>query len=75
MKVTADLWWVKLAEDNAFGEDELGIETDVVISYQLVDGLTLDVVGAYLFAGDAVSADGKNENDPYELGTRLSLSF
>ncbi len=75
LSITADLWYAKLAEDNAFGEDELGIEADVVVSYKLVEGLTLDVVGAYLFAGDAVSADGKNENDPYEFGTRLSLSF
>ena len=75
LKIAADLWWVKLAEDNAFGEDELGIEADVVVSYKLVEGLTLDIVGAYLFAGDALSADGKNENDPYEVGTRLSLSF
>jgi len=75
LKISADLWYAKLAEDNTFGEDKLGLETDVVVSYQLVEGLTLDVVGAYLFAGDAVSADGKNNTDPYEFGTRLSLSF
>ncbi len=75
LSITADLWWAQLDEENAFGEDELGIEADVVVSYKLVEGLTLDVVGAWLFAGDAVSADGKNENDPYEFGTRLSLSF
>jgi len=75
LKVTADLWWAKLAEENAFGADELGIEADVVVTYQLVEGLSLDIVGAYLFAGDAVSADGKNDNNPYEFGTRLSLAF
>jgi hypothetical protein len=75
LKVTADLWWAKLKENNAFGEKKLGIEADVVVTYQLVEGLSLDLVGAYLFAGDAVSLDGKNEKDPYEFGTRLSLSF
>ncbi|MBU1181488.1 MAG: hypothetical protein KKF00_04865 [Proteobacteria bacterium] len=75
LKVTADLWWARLKEDNEFNEKNLGIEADLKVTYQLVEGLTLDVVGAYLFAGDAVSADGKNENDPYEFGTRLSLSF
>ncbi|RPH50887.1 MAG: hypothetical protein EHM85_08690 [Desulfobacteraceae bacterium] len=75
LSITADLWWAKLDEENAFNEDELGIEADVVVSYKLVEGLTLDVVGAWLFAGDAVSADGKNDKDPYEFGTRLSLSF
>jgi hypothetical protein len=75
LKVTADLWWAKLKEKNAFNEKKLGIEADVVVTYQLVEGLSLDLVGAYLFAGDAVSSDGKNEVDPYEFGTRLSLSF
>ncbi len=40
-----------------------------------MENLNLDVVGAYLLAGDATSLDGNNENDPYLVGTRLSLSF
>ncbi len=75
LKIAADVWWARLREENAFNEKKLGIETDLVVTYQLVEGLSLDIVGAYLFAGDAVSADGKNENNPYEFGTRLSLSF
>jgi len=69
------MWEAKLDEENAFGEDELGTEADIRITYQLVEGLTLDVVGAYLFAGNAISRDGKNDRDPFEFGTRLSLSF
>lgn len=75
LSITADLWYAALEEEDAFGEDELGLEVDLKISYQLVEGLTLDVVGAYLFAGDATSADGKNDKNPYEFGTQLSLSF
>ncbi|OQW96914.1 MAG: hypothetical protein BWK74_07440 [Desulfobacteraceae bacterium A6] len=75
LSISFDLWYAKLDEENAFGEDELGLETDLKVTYRLVEGLSLDVIGAYLFAGDAVSADGKNEKDPYEFGTRLSLSF
>lgn len=75
LTITADLWYAKLDEENAFGEDKLGTEADLLISYKLVEGLTLDVVGAYLWAGDATSADGKNDTNPYEFGTRLSLSF
>ena len=62
---------------DAFGEDELGLETDLKVTYQLVEGLSLDIVGAYLFAGDAIgtTSGGKNARDPYEFGTRLSLSF
>ena len=33
------------------------------------------VIGAYLWAGDAVSTDGSNDEDPYEFGAQLSLSF
>jgi hypothetical protein len=75
LSVTADLWYAKLAEKNAFNKDKLGVEADLRITYKLIEGLTLDVVGAYLFAGDAVSADGNNDSNPYEYGTQLSLSF
>jgi len=40
-----------------------------------VDNLKLEVVGAYLFADDATTGGGDNADDPYEIGTRLSLSF
>ena len=51
-------------------DDELVLGT-----YQLIENLNLDVVAAYLFAGDATSLTGENDEDPFELGTRLSLSF
>jgi hypothetical protein len=57
------------------GEDELGVEIDLVATYQLIEGMNLDLVGAYLFAGDAISTTGSNDDDPYEVGMRLSLSF
>jgi hypothetical protein len=85
LSATVDLWYAKRAEDIGGidpatglpwgGEDELGTELDVVVTYQLVEGLNLDLVGAYLWAGDAVSTDGNNDKDPYEFGARLSLSF
>jgi hypothetical protein len=78
-----DVWYAQLEEDIVFNagtplqrsEDDLGTELDVVVTYQLVEGLNLDLVGAYLWAGDAVSLDGNNNEDPYEFGARLSLSF
>jgi len=79
LKVTVDLWYAELEEDVVFApgveEDELGTELDVKVTYELVEGLNLDLVGAYLWAGDAISADGDNDDDPYEFGARLSLSF
>ncbi len=70
LKLSADLWYAELDEDDANGEDDLGVEVDLKASYQLIEGLNLDVVAAYLFAGDATG-----DEDPYEIGTRLSLSF
>jgi len=75
LSITADLWYAKLDEDNAFGEDKLGTELDLRVTYKLIEGLNLDIVGAYLWAGDAASADGKNDTNPLEFGTQLSLSF
>ncbi|MDJ0720966.1 MAG: hypothetical protein QNJ04_05020 [Desulfobacterales bacterium] len=78
LKVALDLWYAERVEDEmvANGEDELGTELDLLITYELVEGLNLDLVGAYLWADDA-TADGTedNEEDPYEVGARLSLSF
>jgi len=77
LSVTADLWWAKLVEENLKGEDNLGVEADLKVTYTLVEGLTLDVIGAYLFAGDVIETnnDGKNQRDPMEVGMQLSLSF
>jgi hypothetical protein len=74
LKLVADLWYAKLAEDNAAGDNELGTEIDVVLTYSLMKNLNLDLVAAYLFAGDA-TYKGANDANPYEIGTRLSFSF
>jgi len=75
LSLTGDVWYAELAEDDVNGETELGTEFDLKATYKLMENLNLDVVGAYLLAGDATSLDGNNENDPYLIGTRLSLSF
>ncbi len=84
LKIVLDLWYAERVEDEQVSndEDELGTELDVVITYQLVEGLNLDLVGAYLWADDATAGDFRggdveeeNEEDPYEFGARLSLSF
>jgi hypothetical protein len=77
--VDVDLWYAERDEDIVFAngakEGELGTELDVKVRYQLVEGLNLDLIGAYLWAGDATSTDGSNDEDPYEFGAQLSLSF
>ena len=75
LTVGGDLWYAMLAEDDANGEDELGVEVNLKATYMVMENLNLDLVAAYLFAGDATSVDGDNDEDPIEVGARLSLSF
>jgi len=75
LAVTLDLWYAALAEDDANGETALGTEVDLKVAYNLVENLKLEVVGAYLFAGDATTGKAANDANPYEVGTRLSFSF
>lgn len=76
LAINPSIWYAMLDEDNATGDDELGTEVDLVVSYELVEGLNMDLIGAYLFAGDAFSnTAADNDDDAYEYGIQLSLSF
>jgi hypothetical protein len=79
LKLTADLWYAKLNEDDANKENVLGTEVDFKATYKIMDNLNLDFVAAYLFTGDAiytkVNATDPEQENIYEIGTRLSLSF
>ena len=70
LTVGADVWYAALAEDDAAGETDLGIEFDVKATYAIYENLALDLVAAYLIAGDAYG-----EDDPIEVGARVSLAF
>jgi len=68
-----DVWYAQLAEEmliNGNMEDELGLEFDGKLTYQIMDNLTGKLVFAYLVAGDAVG-----DEDVMEGGAQLSLSF
>jgi hypothetical protein len=76
LSLKLDVWYAQLVEEvEADLDEELGTEVDLVVTYKLMDGLTLDLVGAYLFAGDSVTMDSPDDENPYELGAQLSLSF
>ena len=78
LKWNFDLWYAALNEPDPITlQDDLGIELDIILNYNLMENLNLDLVFAYLAAGDAVSTStpGKNQEDPIEVGARLSFSF
>jgi hypothetical protein len=77
LSLTADLYYAGMPEDDfVTDDDELGFEVDLVATYQLGEGLSIDLVGAYLFAEDGVAVDDDgNDDDPWEVGTRLQISF
>jgi hypothetical protein len=75
LSLSFDVWYATLNEVTAGADEDLGIEVDFVATYQLVEGLNLDVVGAYLFADDGTTGGGSDDENAYEVGTRLSLSF
>lgn len=70
LKVTGDVWYAMLAEENDDGEDELGLEFDGKVTYAIMDNLSADFVLAYLVAGDATG-----DEDVIEGGVRVSLKF
>ncbi|SDU31406.1 alginate export family protein [Desulfobacula phenolica] len=75
LSISADLWYARLNEVAAGADEDLGFEIDLSATYELVDGLSLDVVGAYLFADDGTTGNAANDENPWEVGTQLSLSF
>lgn len=70
LRIDADVWYASLAEENAAGDDELGVEFDGKLTYSIYDNLTAEGIFAYLIAGDATG-----DEDVIETGVRVSLKF
>lgn len=70
LSLKVDLWNATLAEDNAAGDKDLGMEIDLKLTYKLIENMKIEVIAAQLTAGDATG-----DEDPVEFGTRLSFSF
>jgi|GEM_PF-494721 len=94
-KFAASYWYWATSQKVAAGYDlsvpgqiktvfssDLGHEFNVSLTQGITDGLTLDLVGAYLIAGDALVVNlpvpGQkriNDDDAYELAMRLQWNF
>jgi hypothetical protein len=86
LKFSADLWYAAHVDSVAIKtpalipqqySTDLGTELDLVATYTIVDNLKLDLIGAYLWAGDCItkSVDSKGSANPMELAAQLSLAF
>ncbi len=86
LKFAADLWWANRAQDVAIAtaagqrqrySSTLGTELDLVATYTIVDNLKLDLIGAYLWAGDCITmaVDPRGSTNPIELAAQFSLAF
>jgi hypothetical protein len=86
LKFSADLWYAKHVANVTIatpaGQDQkyasgLGTELDLVATYTIVDNLKLDLIGAYLWAGDCITkaSDPNGSANPVELAAQLSLAF
>ena len=70
LTLDVDAWYAMLAEDNANGDNELGLEFDGKVTYALMDDLNAEFIFAYLVSGDATGPE-----DVMEGGIQLSLKF
>lgn len=55
--------------------NDIGHELNLYVTQGIVDGLNLDLVGAYLITGDAYSAQPTGSDNVYQVGARLSWNF
>ncbi|MDY6910060.1 MAG: hypothetical protein SWC40_09000 [Thermodesulfobacteriota bacterium] len=82
-KVTFNYYYVMTSEDvvadysedgDSDKDDTVGHEVDFYLDQDVVDGLQLRLVGAYLFADDAYKVNDEDD-DAYEVGARLQWKF
>jgi hypothetical protein len=82
LKLSADIWYAQAADSiymptTKSNSDYYGTELDLKLTYTIVDNLKIDLVGAYLWAGDVIqkSQSAVGSANPVELGAQMSLAF
>lgn len=66
--------YLETAEDYILDDDELGTELDLWYRYKYNKNVTLRLEAAYLFAGDALAADG-DADDMYTVAAGIQFKF
>lgn len=75
VKLFLSFWNLNLAEDAASGDDDVGNEIDVKATINLLKGLDLNLIGAYLIVGDAYKPATNDSSSAMELSAMLTLRF
>ncbi len=75
LSLSLDGWVAELEEKDGFGNDDLGVELDLKVGYEITNDLKLDIVAAHLWAGDATSINDASTKDPSEIGMQLTCKF
>jgi hypothetical protein len=79
-KLTLNYYYINTVEDvisdltTLDNDDTIGHEVDFYLDQQVVDGLTLRLIGAYLFADDALTVF-EDDDDIWETGAQLMWAF
>ena len=83
-KLTMDfsLWYAAALEDfigkktrQLVEASTYGTEVNAVIGYELMDNLKFTFIGAYVFAGDAITEKLPDDANPYSVLGQLKLTF
>jgi hypothetical protein len=76
LKILFDYWYLALAEDAENGNSDIGNEFDLRAQYKIMKNLGLDLIGAYLLAGDALQrSPGVDPEDGWEAAARIKVSY
>ena len=83
-KLTLDgsIWYAAAVEDfigarsgNKVDADMYGTEINCIATYDVLDNLSLTLIGAYVFAGDGITEGVKNDQNPYTIISQLKVDF
>lgn len=83
MTVGLDVYYAELAEERTWFDEDgdwhragvLGLEVDLRVTYQIIEGLNLDLVAAYLFRDDATYQQTSRNRDDWTANNTANAVY
>lgn len=76
VSLNADVYYAIQAHHWSDESEDYGVEVNLDAGFKLVDNVSLNLLAAYLFAGEAYTGgEVENEANPYEMGASLKIKF